>query len=526
MIIQNNIPALNTFRQMKANNFGSAKALEKLSSGLRINRAGDDAAGLAISEKMRAQIRGLNRASSNAQDGISLVQSADGAMMEVHAVLHRMRELAVQAADDTNEFIDRQAIQDEINQLVSEVERISQTTEFNKKLILDGSLNNGKYVKLISGSNISNLSLLGQVDEAPLINGLTSVAVAQAGEKFNMSFDFKMGGEAPAVIGGVVQEGFATTLSIQLSEDILKAAAPGAAASDGLLAVAVEIGDTEDVIAGKVRDMLSHALGHDWTVTASGGRVKVEANYIGRFDPEAFTIEAADPSDIFDPSEWSTDELGGNVQGNAGRDAVIIVNGEVPPFEEFNSLTEWDSAPDPDGALRWKDAYMQLYLGDSTGERQSEQFSFKITDPTKSSNAIIATKDGSDLTLQIGANTGYNQTVQLGIRALSSVSLGVSELNVLNHQRAQMALSNIDGGIQGVSNQRANLGAIQNRLEHTMANLDTVAENLQDAESRLRDVDMAKEMMNFTRYNILMQSSQAMAAQANSLPQGILQLLR
>jgi flagellin len=462
---------------MRSNNVGSSKALEKLSSGLRINRAGDDAAGLAISEKMRTQIRGLNRASSNAQDGISLVQSADGAMQSLHSVLHRMRELAVQGADDTNEHIDRQAIQNEIDQLTKEVERISNTTEFNKKTILDGSLNNGKYVKLISGSNLTNLTLSKQTDEIPLLNGLTSIGVSQPGEKFSMSFNFALGNEPPAVIGGIVQEGYATNLAIELSEDVALASGLGIEEDERTFAVAIEIGDTEDVIAGKVRDILSSALGIDWTVTSSGGRVSVEAHYIGRFDP-AFNI-SAQPGDIFEPNDdtWDTSAPSSNVQGHAGKDATITVNGAEVDFSEFNDLTGWSDPPDGDATLRWKDAYMQLYLGDGEGELQSEQFSFKITDPTRSSNAIIATKDGSDLTLQIGANTGYTQTVQLGIRSLSSVSLGVSEISVMNHKRAQMALSSIDGGIQSVSNQRANLGAVQNRLEHTMSNLDTVAEN-------------------------------------------------
>ena len=529
MIIQNNIPALNTFRQMKSNNTGSAKALEKLSSGLRINRAGDDAAGLAISEKMRAQIRGLNRASANAQDGISLVQSADGAMQEAHAVLHRMRELAVQSGNDVNEQIDRQAIQDEIDQLAKEIERISNTTEFNKKTILDGSLTNGKFVKLISGSNISSITLQHPSDY-PLVNGITSIAVQEAGEYYNMTFNFALGNEAPAVMAGTVQEGYQTNLEIELSDDIMTAA--GRVPEDGPLAVAIAAGDSGDVVAGKVRDILSNFLGSDWTVTASGEKVTVKANYIGNFEGDSFTITAED-TDIFEPladaGEWTTDPTSANVQGTTGRDMRLVVNGEEDFIDEdLNQITEWEEPPE-DGALRWKDAYKQIYLGDGGGdfgEVQSQQFSFRIDDPTRTSNGIVATQDGSDLTLQIGGNVGYSQTVRLEIESISTVSLGVSSINVMNHRRSQMALSAIDGGIQKVSNQRAALGAIQNRLEHTISNLDTVAENLQDSESRIRDVDMAKEMMNFTKFSILMQASQAMAAQANSLPQGILQLLR
>jgi flagellin len=579
MIIQNNISALNTFRQMGVNNNSTAKSLEKLSSGLRINRAGDDAAGLAISEKMRSQVRGLNRASSNAQDGISLVQAADGALQELHAVMHRMRELAVQAADDTNERTDRQAIQDEINQLTKEIDRIANTTEFNKKTILDGSLSNGKFIKSLSGSNVSSISMTVQNDEFPLVNGMTSVSVVEAGQKFDMTFDFTPKVE-PVQKNAWLHIAVSRDIALSAGIDFDHTGPIGITEHHPTFPVPVFEGDYSYNIFGRVRDMLENLLGDDWTVTSSEGKVKVESNYVGRFggcnnnhsipaekiwgafhvfaahnfDAATDNVDWAD--DIWTPFEWDTgepyapfasladpshptrmDPRTSNVQGTIGKDMRIKINGQEPTFTNKN-FTPWedhwtnsgyvsagiDSANT--GILRGRDAYIQLYLGDGTGEVQREQFSFRITDPTKTSNAVIATDDGSDLTLQVGANTGHNQTVRIAIGSLSAVSLGVSSLNVVNHNRAQSALTAIDGGIQTVSEKRAALGAIQNRLEHTMFNLGTVSENLQDAESRVRDVDMAKEIMGFTKHAILMQASHAMMAQANSLPQGVLQLLR
>ena len=541
MIIQNNIPALNTFRQMGVNIKGTSKALEKLSSGLRINRAGDDAAGLAISEKMRAQVRGLNRASDNAQDGISLIQSADSALQEVHAILRRMRELSIQAANDVNERVDRQAIQDEINQLIKEIDRISATTEFNKMTILDGSLSTGKYIKAVSGFNVSGVSLTNP-NEA--VNGITSIAVTESGDYFNMTFDFSLDNQSYAVMNGKVQNGYGAVINITISNDV--------AISAGLTppvsaAVSVNEGDTENTITGNIRDLLTEQLGESWKITSAGGKLNIEAKYIGRFGcaavgegwAGAFQITAV-PDEIFETSEWRTGDicLGGipatdNVSGTIGRDMTVAVDGEPAKFTNSNFM-EWTGRSanihsplisETTGILRWKDAYNRLYLYDGEVSSHNTQFSFKIDDPSRLSGAIIATRDGRELTLQIGANTGYAQTARVAVGSLSAVSLGVSELNMHTHQDAQNAIASVDGAIQIISDQRAELGAVQNRLEHTIYNLDTVSENLQDAESRLRDTDMAKEMMKFTKNSILLQSSQAMIAQANNLPQGVLQLL-
>lgn len=569
MRVQHNIPAINTFRQMKIGNTSASKSLERLSSGYKLNRAADDAAGLAISEKIRAQARGLNRASANAQDGISLIQAAEGAMQEVHSVLHRMRELAVQGGSDVNEHIDRHAIQEEIEQLQKEIDRISSGTEFNKKTVLDGSLTAGKYAKTISGSGVSNVFIANPVEA---MESITSIAVTQAGEKFNMTFNLTLETE-PAVES--------TNLYIAISRDVALSAgidehmlynnpAIGTEENHPYFAIPVLKGDTSADIAARTRDYLNEVLNNAdcrgaWNVNASGGNLTIQSSYAGRFGGcndgakgeriyGAFHIVAgkidgssgfvpASP-DIFSPAEWDTGEpyaptVGtSNVGGTMGKDMIVRVNGQIPKFTNLN-FTNWtdnwtdgdgDSIPGGNfninsantGILRGKDTLLRLYL-DNTYD---SQLSFIIDNPTKQSLAVIETKNGENLTIQAGANTGKQQTIDINIRSISTVGLGVDMLNVCTHIAAQGTIASVENAITIVSAQRTELGAVQNRLEHTIANLDTVAENLQDAESRIRDADMAKEMMDFTKSNILLQSSQAMMAQANNIPQGVLQLLR
>jgi flagellin len=531
------------------NNSGAAKSLEKLSSGFRINRAGDDAAGLAISEKMRAQIRGLNRASSNAQDGVSLIQAAEGALQETHSILQRMRELSIQAANDTNQTIDRQAIQNEIDQLTREVDRIANTTEFNKMTILDGSLANGKFIKSVSGFNVSGLDITPMFDDdgnSTIVDSLTTIAIVEAGVKFNVTYDFALNSgidadnETPAFVNNLVAEGGIGNIAISLSEDVMITAGLNLEDGENAFFVAVNVGDSGAVIAGNVRDMLQNALGADWNITATGSQLNVEYNFVGAFaEGISFSWEGeADGLFALEDGGEVGDISGFNATGTHGRDVIILINGsddiERTGEGEFGeagvsiaSTVEWNNEPGEDQAdgiaLRGRETISNLYF---VNEEGTVAFSFNIDDATKLSGAIISVAQGSDMSLQVGANAGYSQTIQLEVGSLSAKSLGIGELNVLSHKDSQNATISIDTAIQRVSDTRAGLGAVQNRLEHTIANLDTVSENLQDAESRIRDVDLAKEMMNFTKFSILMQASQAMLAQANSLPQGVLQLLR
>jgi flagellin len=411
MVINHNIPALNTTRQLSINGTNTQKSLEKLSSGFRINRAGDDAAGLAISEKMRGQIRGLDQASRNSQDGISLIQTAEGALNETHSILQRMRELAVQSSNDTNTAQDRSNLQDEMDQLTKEIDRISGSTQFNTKNLLDGSM--GKGITTATANKLTNTALATTTTGATLLSALTDAN------------------------GNTL--GIATTDTIDVSY--------------------VMNGNT-------VSTNLTVAAAND---LASLMTIITDAN-------------AAAPTYAATGIVLTADATG---FGGA-------VNGLTVTVKDSNGVVRA-------GATNLLSSF------------------------TETSAAQNARTDGQ-ATFQIGANTSQN--MQLSIDNMSSAALGVNSLKIGNQGQANVAIKVIDTATQKVSAQRSALGAVQNRLEHTINNLGTASENLTAAESRVRDVDMAKEMMEFTKNNILSQAAQAMLAQANQQPQGVLQLLR
>ena len=445
MRINHNITALNTYRQLSMNNTSGAKSIEKLSSGLRINRAGDDAAGLAISEKMRAQIRGLEMASKNAQDGISLIQIAEGALNETHSILQRMRELAVQSANDTNTADDRAELQKEIDQLLSEIDRIGNTTEFNTKKLLNG----GASVSGTVGSGLTGVTIVGGTGETQVGSSVTitavTVATSASATKTGAFTAGKVasGGLAFSVNG--TNFNFAEGTSI---DDVLKSI------NDAGLGVTASVdGDSKLVL----------------TTTAVGSAATLRTN------------------------------ISGTMATTTGKDAVVDL-GAVTYTAEGNIIT--------------------IQSGDAKGLQIEVSANFSSVD---TNNKITVNHNGT-LNLQIGANA--NQEMNIGIRDMRAAALGVNGLKVTDQASAKTAITTIDHAIRTVSGERSKLGAYQNRLEHTINNLGTSAENLTAAESRIRDVDMAKEMMEFTKNNILVQAAQAMLAQANMTPQGVLQLLR
>ncbi|MEH6940747.1 flagellin [Bacillus sp. JJ722] len=406
MRINHNISALNTYRQMGANQTAASKNMEKLSSGLNINRAGDDAAGLAISEKMRGQVRGLDMASKNAQDGISLIQTAEGALNETHSILQRMRELAVQAGNDTNTTQDREEMQKEINQLTSEINRIGNTTEFNTQKLLDGSKD--------TTTQAAN-AVAGVVG----VKGEYSVAT----------------GTADHTIGGKTFT-YSTT-------------------GDG-------------VTTFKDTDQLLALINKDTDLTST---YDIKKNAAG--DGIEFTQKVA-----------SGTALTGATEDVAGVTAVAA----KPAVE----------------------AGVELKF--QIGANENQSMSLEIADMRAEKLGITGT--GDKFTTTATVNNGTDST---------NVE---NALDVSNHANAANAVTVIQGAIDKVSTERSKLGANQNRLEHTINNLGTSSENLTAAESRIRDVDMAKEMMEMTKNNILQQAAQAMLAQANQQPQGVLQLLR
>jgi flagellin len=458
MIINHNIAALNTYRQLTGANNMQGKSMEKLSSGLRINRAGDDAAGLAISEKMRGQIRGLEMAQKNSQDGISLIQTAEGALNETHSILQRMRELAVQASNDTNTASDRGELQKEINQLVEEIDRIADTTEFNTKKLLNGS----------SGLSVSDGTIIGSANAgANTQQGTYTVDATSATLATAATLD--LGAAGTTATSTVGSAGTITLNGVDIQ----------------VLAT-----DTYQNVADKINSQISGVTA-DFGGTSSG--LRISTNDVGGSTSLTLTESAAtviaDGTDNTAATGAATD-TGSNATGltasNFGTGAALVYNG--------NQVTV------------------------SGGTADGLTFELKSV----ATNADI-TVNGS-LSFHIGANE--NQTMNVSVNAMDATNLGVSNIDVTTSTSAENAITTINNAIESVSAERSKLGAYQNRLEHTINNLGTSAENLTAAESRIRDVDMAKEMMNQTKNSILAQAAQAMLAQANQQPQGVLQLLR
>ncbi len=462
MRINHNIASLNTYRQLTGNTAATSKSLEKLSSGLRINRAGDDAAGLAISEKMRGQIRGLDQAGRNAQDSISLIQTAEGALNETHSILQRMRELAVQSSNDTNTVDDRGEIQKEITQLKDEIDRIATTTEFNTKKLLNGDSGN----KAIFGTN-TNVESASIINDS-IVAGTYNVTVATVAERAEV-----LG--TGAVTAASIASSATTTVTIN-----------GRAINFNTVA-----GDATNTVNNFVAAVNNANIG----VVATNNSLTIELR-----------------SDDYGASESVSVTDGGT--GNISRLLNLTTN-----------ATRSDVGVDVFGTINGNTASgsgrtLTSTAGNSLGLKVTLTAAAASSTGTK--NDVAVTKNA--LTTHIGANE--NQTMSINIGSMTSTDLGVNNLDLTSQTSAEDAITTIDNALKQVSAERSKLGAYQNRLEHTINNLGTSSENLTASESRIRDVDMAKEMMEFTKNNILSQAAQAMLAQANQQPQGVLQLLR
>ncbi|MGO4180749.1 flagellin [Paenibacillus sp. TAF43_2] len=453
MIINHNIAALNTHRQLSTNTAATSKSIEKLSSGLRINRAGDDAAGLAISEKMRGQIRGLDMASKNGQDGISLIQTAEGALNETHSILQRMRELAVQSSNDTNTASDRGELQKEINQLTAEIDRIGTTTEFNTKKLLNGGASVAGTVAG-AGTGAGAISILGGTGDTK-VGALTQITAATVATADNVATD---------------ATSFTTSGTL------------GNASAMTVNGITFSFGTTDT--GQNVLDKINEAnIGVKATINGAG-KLELTSTTVGSKSNMTVTGATGDFA------------ITGTV--NQGVDATIT--GGASYTADGNTITIQSGAQEG----------LQLQINSAfTG--------------TGNTVDVSVTANGG-LNFQIGANEGQNMYVSVG--DMRATALGVNQIDVNNATSANTAITTINNAIEKVSGERSKLGAYQNRLEHTINNLNTSSENLTAAESRVRDVDMAKEMMNQTKNNILAQAAQAMLAQANQQPQGVLQLLR
>ena len=494
MRIQHNIMALNSSRQLGVNNSAVSKSLEKLSSGYRINRAGDDAAGLAISEKMRAQIKGLTAASDNSQDAISLVQTAEGGLQEVHSMLNRMQELATKSSNGTyTDDVDRRAYQDEISALKDEINRIADSTNFNGIKLLDGSMGIGT-AGVIADAGTDGVATAGTkfTFEAP------------DGYKIHITTDDGVTTSTAAWGTGADNK----TLTISLAENSKITQSDLDALINGLSGTPAEAAGkihvkvnqdfmTKDITAAGAKDVMAlstSAEAKQASNSASVANVTVTANKAGAEYNKTLTVTAAD-----------ADPLGGklNADGSAG---LNLLGTQSYSANDLNKMLS--------------DAGIEMtfsFDGTKTGDDLTAAFAL---------TGGAGLSAGGGLTLQIGdTNDTWNQ-LDLSIGDMHVDALGLNSIDIGTRDGASAAISKITDAINQVSTSRGKLGAIQNRLEHTINNLGVTTENITAAESRIRDVDMAKEMMEFTKNSVLMQSAQAMLAQANQQPQSILQLLQ
>jgi flagellin len=490
MRIQHNLNAMNSLRQLGANNTATGKNLEKLSSGYKINRAGDDAAGLAISEKMRGQIRGLEQAQNNANDGISLIQTAEGGLNETHDILQRMRELAVQSANGTYQNdVDRENLNKEVEALKSEIDRIASSTHFNKINLLDGSLGTNDKIETAFATS-ANVTTGG----ADATKGtFTSGAVTAAATTQTYSLEYTTAeGEFKKI--DVTYAGSATTANntANLIAELEK----------------TDLASVFDITAGTTAGTLvftDKVAGKSVSaVTKAGGASITGAAAVSGTDAtKTITFSTAAPA------AGDTIKIGGKTyEFQAAGDISKVKSGNVAVVIGSGASAMEDSAENLVSALK------------ANG----------ISSASDNGSGVITISDvdelGKGLTFQIGANGTSDQQVSLRVGDMSSKGLGIDGISAASQEDANAAIASIDDAINQVSGTRADLGALQNRLEHTVNNLGVTSENLTAAESRIRDVDMAKEMMEYTKNNILSQAAQAMLAQANQQPQGVLQLLQ
>ena len=538
MVVQHNMSAMNANRMLSGVSSAQSKSTEKLSSGYRINRAADDAAGLSISEKMRGQIRGLNQASTNAQDGISLIQTAEGALNESHSILQRMRELSVQASNGTETDDDREAVQNEIEQLQSELTRISETTEFNTMKLLDGSMGGSttsgvKVNASVSKNALASLTTNNAVpgDYATGVVATGNVTTIAAGDKISYTVNYTdengnakstnvtLKANSDTQLEDEKGNKYSITTTAATPEELANAIA-------GALSSSSELGDIFDIEedganAGKI-NLKAKEAGSSAKLTST----TVSTTTNGATTSTTAAITGTDGADTF---QTLTKDIGiydgtGNLDDN-----TFTVNGEKFAFVSDASVLGKDNKDinyivTANTTLNATDAAaMAKLINQKTGIAAAASATAGSID-LKASDGSTGSATG--ITLQIGANEGQTMSFTLDDMSADALGVGGKNVDLSTQATAQKATTAIDAAIKKVSASRGKMGAVQNRLEHTINNLDTASENLQTAESRIRDTDMAEEMVNYSKNNILAQAGQSMLAQANQSNQGVLTLLQ
>ena len=485
MVVQHNMQAMNANRMLNVTTGAQSKSTEKLSSGYRINRAADDAAGLTISEKMRKQIRGLDQASTNAQDGVSSVQTAEGALTEVHSMLQRMNELAVQAANGTNsKESDRQAIQDEIDQLTTEIDRVAETTKFNE-------------IYLLKGDNASTKNVYMKGHDAGLKGTLTDSA-----KSATFVMDELKAGDKVTIAGKEYSIGSTVAEAKALIAD------PGNGKSS-----TVKIDGTE------------YTLDH----TGANLAIKKDGTAVTKGDLGITTGTTTDPATLAD------------LQGVVKDGSVVEADGKkytvMTDAKKADGTQGADGIDDDDSSVISKDVAetkitAELTAANNIGTVDQAATVAKTAANGKTTYTITkgfaTVADTLSFNLHVGADADMTNKITVDIDTMNSANLGIKGLNVTDATgtAATYAVDAISDAIAKVSSQRSALGAVQNRLEHTIDNLDNIVENTTTAESRIRDTDMAEEMVEYSKNNILAQAGQSMLAQANQSTQGVLSLLQ
>ena len=446
MVVQHNMQAANANRMLNVTTSAQSKSTEKLSSGYRINRAADDAAGLTISEKMRKQIKGLDRASTNAEDGVSAVQTAEGALTEVHSMLQRMNELATQSANGTNSNTDRKAIQDEIDQLTTEIDRVSETTKFNETYLLKGDGAEKEHNVNAHDAGLDGVTLTDKGDEVEV-----TLKTLNAGDKISIA-------GKNYTIGATTDE----------AKELYKNAKVGEKVTVG--GTTYEIAAATNADKGQIsKTDLDGKIDKGTTVEYGNKKVHVVDKTTGIDDNDSSIITAAKAYELETAEIVKASSIGTDTNAKAG------------------NLTD---------------------------------NKFTLT------KGKVNYNDALSFNLHVGADADMTNKITVNIDSMNSAGLGVKGIKADTEQDATYAIDAIADAISTVSSQRSALGAVQNRLEHTINNLDNVVENTTSAESRIRDTDMAEEMVNYSKNNIVAQAGQSMLAQANQSNQGVLSLLQ
>ena len=545
MVVQHNMQAMNANRMLNVTTSAQSKSTEKLSSGYRINRAADDAAGLTISEKMRKQIRGLDQGSTNAEDGVSAVQTAEGALTEVHSMLQRMNELAVQASNGTNSEDDRSAIQDEISQLTTEIDRVSETTKFNEIYLLKGDKSGATTTNTLAAHDAG---LAGKLGES--VNGKTTFTA----DKLGVGDKVTIAGKEYNIVDSANTADYikADDTSITASKTVLTTAdgakytyyAVGDKDANGTAVTAGKAGWYENGDSTKTAATAVNIVKAGSTITQNGEtKTLITADYTaktlddvkdaikGLGDGDTGSITLADGTTKAFTVAVKTDAA--NNKYTADDLAKLVEEGAyyTDGTDKFYAVP---SKSTNDNDISLNDAYAKMAKELETASSIGADDKTKATVKNNGDGTFeitqgqVEVKKGLSFSLHVGADADATNKINVDIESMSAAGLGIKGINVKDDSgvAATYAIDAIADAVSKVSSQRSALGAVQNRLEHTISNLDNVVENTTSAESRIRDTDMAEEMVNYSKNNILAQAGQSMLAQANQSTQGVLSLLQ